>query len=253
MYRMRIRYISDIHLECMNLVNFRYLMKMIPKKTEDICILAGDIGNPYQENYHIFMKQISQSFKKSFVIAGNHEYYQTFESVSDVNKYLKSYFNMYDNISFLNNDIEKYEGYTFVGTTLWTNLINSTTPNKKVYHIPKLNHQLYNELHQQSVEFLETSISQNTNNVIITHHFPSYKLIHSKYNTLKMQPNFHWFASNLDDLLRTNNDKIAGWFYGHTHTPMQVSLFNIPFNCNPMGYTNKNINMEKVFELMERN
>ena len=43
--------------------------------------LAGDIGNPYQSNYNIFMNFISKSFKKSYVIAGNHEYYNKTKTI----------------------------------------------------------------------------------------------------------------------------------------------------------------------------
>jgi predicted MPP superfamily phosphohydrolase len=74
---MKIRYFSDLHLEFIKSSSkeIEKFIKQIPSGIEDVCILAGDIGNPYQLNYDIFMNYINNNFKKSFIITGNHEYY----------------------------------------------------------------------------------------------------------------------------------------------------------------------------------
>ena len=62
---MKIRYFSDLHLEFIKPNKIGKFIKQIPPGTDDeICVLAGDIGNPYQSNYDIFMKFISKNFKK---------------------------------------------------------------------------------------------------------------------------------------------------------------------------------------------
>jgi len=49
-----------------------------------------------------------------------------------------------------------------------------------------------------------------------------------------MLPYNQWFYCDLDNLIKY-------WFYGHTHTPLNVKIHNIPFLCNPIGYPNENI------------
>ena len=51
-----IRYLSDLHLEFIEQNEIEQISKKIPSGVEEICILAGDIGDPYQINYNIFME-----------------------------------------------------------------------------------------------------------------------------------------------------------------------------------------------------
>jgi len=125
---MKLRYFSDLHLEFIKPNKIEKFIKNISVNNNDICMLAGDIGNPYQSNYDIFMKFISKNFKKSFVITGNHEYYN--KKIEDTNIFLKNYFKQFSNISFLNNEIEYY---CFIGTTLWSNITNSKYKINDVY------------------------------------------------------------------------------------------------------------------------
>ena len=124
---MRIRYFSDLHLEFLkpNKIE-KFLRQITPSHPLDICILAGDIGNPHHTNNHydIFMKYMSVNFKKTFVIPGNHEYYHRTKTIEDTNTYLENYFQQYENISFLNNRHEQYENHCFIGTTLWSKITN---------------------------------------------------------------------------------------------------------------------------------
>jgi len=89
---MILRYISDLHLELMNSSEFIELLEDFKPNEKEICILAGDIGNPYSENYDIFMEYINESFKKTFVIPGNHEYYNNNKTIEETNEFLINYF-----------------------------------------------------------------------------------------------------------------------------------------------------------------
>ena len=96
---MKIRYLSDIHLEFIKPNKLEKFIKKIPideNSIDEICILAGDIGNPYSSNYDVFMKFISKNFKKSFVIAGNHEYYNKKKTIIETTNFLNEYFNNFD-------------------------------------------------------------------------------------------------------------------------------------------------------------
>jgi predicted phosphohydrolase len=244
---MKIRYFSDLHLE---FIKPHELEKFIKKfsidkdSIDEICILAGDIGNPYSTNYDLFMKFISKNFKKSFVITGNHEYYNKKKTIIETTNFLNEYFSNYENITFLNNSYEYYENYCFIGTTLWSNITDPTCEINDVYAIPNFNYVKYNELNNICINFLEETLQNNFSNcVIITHHVPSFSLINDKYKTPEMINYNQWFYCDMDKFIETYKEKIKCWIYGHTHTPSNVLIKEIPFLCNPIGYPNENINL----------
>jgi predicted phosphohydrolase len=237
---MKIRYFSDLHLEFIKpnkIINF---LENIKNGSNEICILAGDIGNPYQENYNIFMNFISNNFKKTFIIPGNHEYYNVSKTVEETDVFLKEYFTKYENISFLQNSFETYQEHCFIGTTLWTKITNSMHKINDVYNIPKFDYIHCNHLNKIAVDFLEDTLQNNNNCIIITHHLPSESLINVKYKTRSLIPYNQWFYCDLDNLIEKNNDKIKCWFYGHTHTSSHNIIKGVPFLCNPIGYPGEN-------------
>jgi predicted MPP superfamily phosphohydrolase len=248
---MKIRYLSDLHLEFIKPNKIERFISKIPSGIHEICILAGDIGNPYQTNYDIFMNFISKNFKKTFVISGNHEYYNKTKTIEETNEFMRDYFSKFDNISFLNNDCEIYEGYCFIGTTLWSKITNPIYEINDVHNIPNFDYIKYNGLNMLSVDFLEDALVNNDNCVVITHHMPSKSLIDIKYTTQQMQPYNQWFYCNMDNLIEKKQNKIKCWIYGHTHTPSNITLSKIPFLCNPIGYPNENvkIDFEKTIEI----
>jgi predicted phosphohydrolase len=244
---MRIRYFSDLHLEFIKPNNLPHFIKKIPPGENEVCILAGDIGSPYLDSYDIFMNFMSKNFKKTFVITGNHEYYNKTKSknIEFTNAFLNKYFQKFDNISFLHNSFEYYENYCFIGTTLWSKITDPFYEINDVYSIPNLDYSLYNQLNSLSVAFLKNNLanSSSTKNIIITHHIPSNTLIDKKYKTPKMIPYNQWFYCDLDNLIDQNKDKIKCWIYGHTHNPSNNLFHGIPFLCNPIGYPNENDNI----------
>jgi predicted phosphohydrolase len=241
--KLKIRYLSDLHLEFIKSYNIEEFIKKIPSGIDEICILAGDIGNPYEINYNIFMEFISKNFKKTFVISGNHEYYNKTKTIKETNEFMKEYFNKFNNISFLNNSYENYENICFIGTTLWSKITNPVNKINDVYQIPNFDYIEYNKLNMLSVNFLEDALQNNENVIVITHHVPSYSLIDIKYKTTQMNPYNQWFYCNMDELIEKNKNKIKCWIYGHTHTPSNIIINEIPFLCNPIGYPNENKNI----------
>jgi predicted MPP superfamily phosphohydrolase len=239
---MKLRYFSDLHLEFIKPNKIENFIKKIPYGIDEICILAGDIGNPYQPNYDIFMNFTSKNFKKTFVIAGNHEYYNKTKNIEETNIFLKEYFQKFNNISFLNNNYENYDEYCFIGTTLWSKITNPIYEINDVYSIPNFDYIKYNKLNIESVKFLNDALSNN-NCIVITHHVPSGSLIDKKYKTTNMIPYNQWFYCDLDRLIDEKKDNIKCWIYGHTHTPSNVLINEIPFLCNPIGYPNENVNV----------
>jgi len=233
---MKLRYFSDLHLEMVK--NMDAFLSQIPPGLDEVCILAGDIGNPHEPQYDVFMKFIRRNFMKAFVIAGNHEYYD--HPMEETDAFLDKYFKPFENVTFLKESYELYGGYCFVGTTLWTHIIDPKYKIQDVYRIPRFDYMECNRLHRKSLAFLKEALTHE-NCVVITHHMPSSALIDVKYLTPSMRPYHQWFACEMDAFFIPN---IQAWFYGHTHTPSQKQIQNIPFLCNPIGYPGENADVD---------
>lgn len=205
---MKLRYFSDLHLEFIRPNKLERFIRQISPGNDEVCVLAGDIGNPYHEStYDTFMKFINKNFKKSFVISGNHEYYNKTKTIQETNDFMKEYFQQFDNISFLNNSYEKYNNYCFIGTTLWSKITNPIYEINDVYNIPNFNYLKYNRLNMLSVDFLEDALQNNENCIVITHHMPSSSLIDIKYKTSSMLPYNQWFYCDMDELIEKKGIK----------------------------------------------
>ena len=236
----KIRYFSDLHLEFIKPDEIDFFIQKIPSGENEICVLAGDIGNPYHSNYDTFMHFISDHFIKTFVIAGNHEYYNPTKTIEETNDFIETYFQKFNNISFLNNNYEYYSNYCFIGTTLWSKIIHPQYEINDMHKIPHFDYIQYNRLNMLSVDFLEDAVANNKNCIVITHHVPSNSFIDIKYKTQSMLPYNQWFYCNMDQLIQTYANRIKCWIYGHTHTPSYNILNGTPFLCNPIGYPNEN-------------
>jgi len=238
-----VQYISDIHLE------FRHIeeIKSIIRKIIPVCpilIFAGDIGNPFYNGYNLFIQEMSNKFEKVFLISGNHEYYGG-KSIEETDDQIKNIVKDYINVSYLQNSYEDYKGIRWIGTTLWSNVIESDYKINDIYSIKNMSIEMYNKLHQSSVEFLTKILDiDSVKCIIITHHLPSYKLINESFLDPKVSMYNQWFAGSLDDIIIKYNDKIKGWFYGHTHIPLDIMIHNINTYCNPIGYKGENRKIE---------
>ncbi len=250
MKRLRIQYLSDIHLEYPHISMGSILTKIKP--SAPILVLSGDIGNPYQDKYEILLDYSSKSFEKVFIIPGNHEYYKHGNSIEDTNGHINSICSKFKNVSFLNNSSVSYNGHKWIGTTLWSKVIPNGKWTSDLYAIDNMTVDLYNRLHETSVKFLDESLKESDEPcIVITHHVPSNDLTDPMYITPQLTCYHQWFSSNLESLLEAHGSKIAGWFYGHTHAPSDKVLDGVRFLCNPIGYKGerKNPDYEKVAEL----
>jgi predicted phosphohydrolase len=237
---MRIRYLSDLHLEFIDPHKIHnFIHKNIRPGLDEICVLAGDVGNPWEANYDAMMRFANANFKHTFVIPGNHEYYK--HTISGANQYMANYFEQFANITFLNNSHAYYDNHCFIGTTLWSHISDPTHKINDVHRIADFNCQQYNELHRGCREYLEDTVKKNSNCIVLTHHLPMSRLTDAKYKTPQMEPYHQWFSCDLDEFIGQYQDNIKLWIYGHTHTPSNVVMYNIPFLCNPIGYPNENL------------
>jgi predicted phosphohydrolase len=235
-----VQYLSDIHTEFMSVekVQSDLLDKIHCVSADGILVLAGDIGNPHLASYRHFLNGVSAKFKKVFLIAGNHEYYGGTTEAGN-NKIQEIAANC-GNVSFLNNTYEDYEGFRWIGTTLWSR-IHSMKSVRAVRDFRKIvGHSIegVNAFHNEAVEFIKSTVGKSPIQcIVITHHMPSLILVDEKY---KFMDNTS-YASSQDNLIKESDGKICAWFYGHTHTPNTgILIHNTMTYSNPYGYEGEN-------------
>ena len=252
---------SDTHLElCSDDYEFN---KILIPSANYVCLL-GDIGYPTHPNYKGFINYCSNNFKKVFVISGNHEYYATWclntsYDFHDINFLIESICEKYSNVYYLNNRIHVMDEHKYIilGTTLWSNIpleyYNYITDNindyRRIFYTRKHNmtpdhvNRMFNENKRWLLDTILTQHEQckDYKIMILTHHLPSFDLIHEKYlgNINNSDIINMAFASDLDAEIQS----IIGlkyWFFGHTHKSTDKYLFDSRFIANPYGYRGNN-------------
>ena len=241
-HTMKLRYLSDLHLEFIKPNKLaKFMEKIKPTSENEVLILAGDIGYPTKSYYKEFIKHVSSQFQQTFVIMGNHEYYNKKGYNMEENKNrAKIICDEMTNVKLLDNEYVQYNGYCIIGTTLWSHISDASYPINDVFSIPDMTIKRYNRLNKEAVEFLTKAVEENEKCIITTHHLPSKRFIAPKYLTRQYLPYNQWFYCDMDDFINKYQNKIECWFYGHTHTASLDYLYGIPFCCNPIGYPNEN-------------
>lgn len=235
---MKIQYCSDLHLEFPE--NKKYILANPIKPKAEILILAGDIVpfaiiNKHQD----FFDYVSENFRCTFWIPGNHEYYY-----SDINNRTGSFEKkIRDNVLLLNNTVKEIDGVRLIFSTLWSNisperqfLIQQSLSDFRVIKNGKrlFNTDDYNLLHSENVHFLKDALknSNNTASVVVTHHVPTFQNYPEQYRDSKIN---EAFGVDLESLIIDNS--MDYWIYGHHHC--NVKDFNVhktKLITNQLGY-----------------
>ncbi len=156
---MSFQLMSDLHLE------FRsQCITVVP--VADHLILAGDIGYPFAPLYKTFLTYVSGLFRTVFVVSGNHCYYNE-HGIEATNVQISSICSSLPNVIFLNNQSYLLNGEILIaGTTLWTHVPSEKTlsVSNGISDYDEILHfdiNVNNKLHQEAVEFLDTSSSSH--------------------------------------------------------------------------------------------
>lgn len=214
---MKIQYCSDLHLEFIKNTYFLHSNRLVPQA--DILVLAGDIiplwKNLSKEKYFDFL---SKTFKKVYWLPGNHEYYN-----SDISKYsaLKTK-DIRDNVHVVNDLVIPIDGVNLIFSTLWSHIsiqnelyIKSHLTDFSLIRIgdEAFRPKHYNNLHQNSLKFIEDSLStlKGEKNVAITHHVPT---LFNYPEAYKNSPLNEAFAVELYSLIEKYQPE--AWIYGHS-------------------------------------
>ncbi len=249
--KMKIHYLSDLHLEFYDLTKVpRILQQIVPQSP--ICVLAGDIGYPFQKTYEAFLRGINTKFEHVFLIHGNHEYYKLKEnsgkSMDEIVQRTQEIISTHElnNIHFLNNTHYDLGEHRFIGSTLWSHISNPrflSNDFRVMYDSEEVAIEELNGRHLVCKEYLRSELirakEESKKVIVITHHLPSFRLNHMKYARFL---NYHQcFSSHSDDLAK---DPVCLWIFGHTHMDIQMRIGEEDVLCvaNPIGYKGERVN-----------
>jgi len=235
---MIVQYASDLHLEFIE--NRAYLKDNPLQVVGDVLLLAGDIV-PFKlmDQHKDFFSFLSDSFAATYWVPGNHEYYHfnIATKCGVVNEKIRSNIFLVNNTSVINDDVK------FIFSTLWSKIslakeyqIQSAMND---FHVIKhrgytLSIAQYNQLHVDSLAFLksELTLETSTNNIVVTHHVPTYKNYPEKYRDSTIN---EAFAVELFDLIESAAPDY--WIYGHTHgNAPDFSIGKTRLLTNQLGY-----------------
>lgn len=103
---------------------------------------------------------------------------------------------------------------------------------------------------ENNLEFIIKEIKSTNNKqpiIVITHHLPSYNLIHYKYRNYKILNQA--FATDLENYI-LQHPNIIMWCCGHSHIPNEYKLNSTILVMNPIGYK-KEIKEKKENKIKE--
>lgn len=249
---MKVYVLSDVHLE-FYVNNYKCVSSFIkshPNADEDILCLCGDIGDPGSKEYKMFLMDCYNTFRKTFLINGNHECYgRSLDSTQSIIAHVCDTINKDSpKIHYLSNGTFDLDDHmTIIGSTLW-----SSIDQQYQYNIREcLNDFKYIRdwsLKKQNLEFeknklfiqkqLQIATDRNKKTIIMTHHAPSWRCgnpIHE--NSVLCSA----FKNKLDDFIAGNTKSIFLWCYGHDHYSMKFNISNTILFSNQVGYPNERV------------
>jgi predicted phosphodiesterase len=206
--------ISDLHLE------FRGWTWPSDTPEVDVIINAGDT-HPDLGIREVFLETLPN--KPYIEVYGNHDYYHQ------------------QSLGFC-TQATCVDDKFFYGTTLWTKL----TPEQYVMVESSLvdNDQIKGYSYDRTQHFHEmglNAIQRGQPDVVVTHHGPSFKSMHSKYAG---SPLNCAFFSDLDQFILDMEKPPVLWVHGHTHSSADYMIGNTRVICHPRGYPGEENHMD---------
>lgn len=237
---MRLQYASDLHLEFK--ANTLYLQENPLPVMGDILVLAGDIIL-FGENRlarHPFFDRCADHFLETYIIPGNHEYYNGTELSSSLTGF--EYF-LRPNVRYLNNKSIVAGQTELFFTTLWCVIdiaelmpvqIGVADCHRIIYERRRFTSQDYETVHRHCLSWLEESLNLSSakRKVIVTHHCPTDRFRDPRFieSTINSA-----FVVRMDSFIEQSHADY--WIFGHTHYNGDgISIGTTRLLCNQLGY-----------------
>jgi predicted MPP superfamily phosphohydrolase len=228
---MKVQYVSDLHVEFHKDCGRSLVNELEP--VGDVLVLAGDIVCWAQPDAAlVFFDKLVDKFSGIPIIyvLGNHEYYRCGSLV--VHRHVSKLVDDNTNFHWLcRGNKVNINGVEFIGDTLWFRRPN---PLEEIHsfnmsdftQIPNFCSWVYdhNTLARKWIN------KHAANNVVVTHHIPSYRLVTEPYVGHILNPFF------VCDMKKAFAQNPLAWIFGHTHQDSQALVGNTYCYCNPFGY-----------------
>lgn len=243
---MKLRLLSDFHAEFYT-ENFGKVQKVLDEKIlpplrddkETVLILAGDICTA-ERKYMLMslLEYFSKRFLHVVYICGNHEYYNSeFVAARDV---IRDICRGLGNVSFDPGRTSIHGKVLYTGT-MWTDFDQESPVT--MYTASRFMND-YRRIHWQdrlmrpedvlAMHKAETLMMQQimrADDIVITHHAPSFKSIHPDYIGNELNG---CYASSLEGLILEKKPTL--WLHGHVHHHHDYMIGATRVVCNPAGY-----------------
>lgn len=255
---MRIQYASDLHLEFKG--NTLYLQANPLPVIGDILVLAGDIILFKKNNLirHPFFDWCSDNFRETYIVPGNHEYYngaELFDTLSDFEYFLRP------NVRYLNNKSIVVDQTELFFTTLWCAIdsvqlvpvqMGVADCHQIMYKKRRFTSWDYEVIHQHCLAWLEKALKQSKaiHKAVVTHYCPTDRFRDPRFieSTINSA-----FVVRLDDFIE--HCSADYWIFGHTHyNGGESSIGETRLLCNQLGYVqhgeHHSFNANACFEIL---
>ena len=246
---MKLHILSDLHL---SIADFE-----VPETDADVIILAGDIARPKEA-----IAWTSTLTKPVLYVPGNHEFYGG--SMASTAQELKQLCRG-SGIQVLDNNAVVMGGVRFLGTTLWTDFqlfgdgeTRDVAVSQALSFIRDFSRIRMDNMSEtlftpalSAVQFtrhanwLEERLAEPFagRTVVITHHAPSPKSVHPRFEG---SPINACFVSDAERLI--DGKQVALWIHGHTHDSFDYVVNGTRVVCNPRGYAKGGVNENSRFD-----
>lgn len=247
---MKIFVISDLHLEFFKtkqkIAYLKNLLEDIPEA--DLLIIAGDLDYALAEDLKNTLLLFKKKYNEVIYVPGNHEYYETSKkklTMTYKDLHLRSLC-MEIGVHYLNCETVTIGGLEIAGCTLWSRptVYSHNAINDQIGIGISLDKNI--TLHESHLDFLTRFLKRNPESpkIIVTHHLPSSKPLHSKFLQSDLNPSFcSEVASSL------NLEKVKLWACGHSHEAYKDDFYFV----NPVGYSNERKISKLIKETVEIN
>lgn len=233
---MDLQLISDVHLE-FHRDNGSDFLKKLPVAS-DVLVVAGDLAlfrflGPMHEQF----AALCLNRKRVYYVLGNHEYYRS--SPKDVDSLIEAVETKLPTLRVLRpGRVDLFEGRRVLGATLWfrDDPMNAMyAPELNDFDLIKQFVPWVYEQNKEAVQFFEKELQED--DIVITHHLPSYRSVHPQYAGSTLN---RFFVCDLEPLIRERQPAL--WMHGHTHTACDYTIEKCRVVANPLGYPREDSN-----------
>lgn len=246
---MKLNILSDLHLGQGELPP--------PATDADVVVLAGDIARPAQA-----IAWASRLGKPVLYVLGNHEFYGG--SIAGAAAQAKSLCEG-TAIRVLDDESTVVGNVRFLGSTLWTDFLLFGEGDGRQAAMAEAGRYMRDFsrirladgleglfrpedsalLFRRHAAWLERELAapHDGPTVVITHHAPSTRSIHPRFEGSMLNA---CFVSNAEHLL--GGDRVPLWIHGHTHDSFDYTVDGTRVVCNPRGYARDGVNENVRFD-----